>query len=290
MGMYFNWKSGRVRYDKPLLTCICPHYNKESKEYLRGGAMHRKPSAPFCEHMREMLRARLDTLPVDVGTISVHVTRIPNLSMQVEITVTDDPDLISCSLPVFYDDGKLFTEHDLIFLGYLPKTSSRSDIRDLILPVLADKYFTMACPRCNMHPSHIKRDNLHAEPESGKPLTKAAYHAGYMLRFGCCDACNNDDLIPNASPNPPEPIVMGPGWPVSMGIGKKPRTKPPSWASGGVIGSPAYTSSGGASKASGSFTTTTPSILYAGESDGTWNPIGHCNICADNFTWTVNES
>lgn len=247
---------GKVRFDHPNLICNCSEYNGQSKKWLRGGDVRSKPSAPLCAHMRQMLLERADTLPLELPSIEVHITRAPDLSMSVDLENTDDDNLISCLLHTMTFDGKLFVDHGQIFLGYLPKNSSRQDIRDLILPVLAERYFESPCPRCNKHPGDIKRNELLPHKnDRPKPLTMAAYHAGYMLRFGCCVACNDDDLIPNASPNPPEPTVMAPGWPVSMGVGKKPRTKPPKWAS--ATATTWTTPTAGGPSVSGSFTVST---------------------------------
>jgi hypothetical protein len=212
--------SHAVRYDKEYLACDCVEFFKSHQAWF--GRTQTTAGTPWCEHIEHMLSAYGDTLP-NLHWISVHVTRKPHLSMNVQLKSEDVPGEVTCCILV---PGKtanlsLMVWESEIFLGYLPTSSSRQDIAALIWPVLTEEYFMRCCPEC-ANTTRLKRSDL----KDPKLQREAVFYAGYLIKFDKCFECNNYDLIPNASSDP----VKIPGWPLDMGIGKKKkRTKPPSW-------------------------------------------------------------
>lgn len=225
MAVYQQVGEYKVRTDQAFLNCDCVEWMVKYKIWASRSAL--VPSAPTCVHIKRVLGMKQDTLPSSEQFVVAYVSIQPDLSLSTRL---DEPEghLVGCSLLRSITNG-LFDEEKSVFLGYLPVTSSRHEIRALLLPVLAEYYFENVCPSCHLRGGGFDRQEL----RDGAKVTAIAYHGGYLMKMGTCHDCNVSDLVPSPSPYPPK--VVNTAWtPLTMGKGKKPREKPPAWAPGSV--------------------------------------------------------
>lgn len=180
----------RVRFDEYLMRCSCGTWKRTHTKWTANG--QHDACVPVCAHILAVLRDQSDWLAAVQGKlISVVVFATTHkLSVEVFLEKADEEGLIGC---------RLSTTRGATFIGFLPLTASRQEIRALALPVMLQHFFSVKCPECGTLPVNVTRAEL-IDPDN---IATAVFHSGYLMRHGTCQRCNVDDLIPNPSPNPP---------------------------------------------------------------------------------------
>lgn len=175
-----------VHFDKCFCSCTCPSWNIQSNRFV--GSSGKFP--PFCTHIARMLTRRADHVFPGLVNIILIPRHDQQIAMNVKVTDKDSDRLYG--VDVFYRINK--------FVGYVTPETSRMDIRDMLWPMLLAEYSERICTACQKQPQKLSR------PLDIPTQRMAVYEAAYLTIHGKCPTCDDSDLIPDASPEPPKVV------------------------------------------------------------------------------------